>query len=259
MGRAGDPAPESRELLEHQTAALVIAHPGHELLLHHWMERARPIVFALTDGSGGSGVSRSAHSARVVTAAGGRVGPVFGAKPDREWYEAILGGDRGFFCAVARTIGAACVEAGVRCVVTDSVEYFNPMHDLCAALASFVARSVASETGCEVGLFDYPIEQPNPASSGVAVVIELDRDALERKRAAATSIPPLASEVARHLDRAPRECLRRVAPDREWPRHAAEEPHYERVGRERIARSAYDRLITYEKHVRPLALGLSRA
>jgi len=223
------------------------------------MERTRPIVFALTDGSGGSGVSRSAHSARVISAAGGRVGPVFGSKPDREWYEAILEGDCGLFRTVASTIGAACVEAGVDYVVTDSVEYFNPMHDLCAALAGLVARVVVSATRPEVGLFDYPIEQQSSAVSPEAVVIELDRDALERKRAAATSIAPLAGEVARHLGRAARECLRRVAPDREWPEHALNEPHYERVGRERVTRGDYGRLITYEEHVRPLALSLSRA
>ena len=164
MRSVGDPALKPGQLREGRAAALVVAHPGHELLLHHWMERTRPIVFALTDGSGGSGVSRSAHSARVVTAAGGRVGPVFGAKTDREWYEAILEGDRELFRDVAHRIGAACVEDGATYVVTDPVEYFNPMHDLCAALASFVARSVASATGREVGLFDYPIERPNADS-----------------------------------------------------------------------------------------------
>lgn len=32
-------------------AALVVAHPGHELLVHHWMETAKPLVLVLTDGS----------------------------------------------------------------------------------------------------------------------------------------------------------------------------------------------------------------
>ena len=41
-----------------QSAALVIAHPGHELRIHHWLERARPVTFVLTDGSGHTDHSR---------------------------------------------------------------------------------------------------------------------------------------------------------------------------------------------------------
>jgi hypothetical protein len=33
-------------------AALVIAHPGHELRALHWLRLSRPCVFVLTDGSG---------------------------------------------------------------------------------------------------------------------------------------------------------------------------------------------------------------
>lgn len=31
-------------------AALVVAHPGHELRVYGWLEQARPRVFVLTDG-----------------------------------------------------------------------------------------------------------------------------------------------------------------------------------------------------------------
>jgi hypothetical protein len=31
-------------------AALVVAHPGHELRVFHWLRLARPCVFVLTDG-----------------------------------------------------------------------------------------------------------------------------------------------------------------------------------------------------------------
>ena len=34
---------------------LFVAHPGHELCVHGWLEIARPKVFVLTDGSGRSG------------------------------------------------------------------------------------------------------------------------------------------------------------------------------------------------------------
>jgi hypothetical protein len=44
----------------------MIAHPGHELRVHHWIERTRPLVFVLTDGSGHTGVSRLASTTAVL-------------------------------------------------------------------------------------------------------------------------------------------------------------------------------------------------
>ena len=40
---------------QQRKAALIVAHPGHELRVHHWMELARPLVLVLTDGSGRQG------------------------------------------------------------------------------------------------------------------------------------------------------------------------------------------------------------
>ena len=222
------------------------------------MELSHPLVFTLTDGSGSRGESRTADSARIVSAVGGTLGSVFGEASDRDWYAAIIRGDRRLFRRIAQKISAECVEHGVDYVVTDSVEYFNPMHDLCAALAGAVARWVATVTGREVGLFDYAIERTDPDPSRATVVIHLDRNALKRKRAAAASIPPLAGEVARHGEREAhaRECLRTVPASRAWPPRAPDEPFYERLGRRRIAEGCYGALITYEEHVRPLALDL---
>ncbi|HUE39393.1 MAG TPA: hypothetical protein VMR29_07805 [Candidatus Binatia bacterium] len=45
-------------------AARVVAHPGHELRVHHWMERVRPVVCVLTNGSGASGCSRIRYVTR---------------------------------------------------------------------------------------------------------------------------------------------------------------------------------------------------
>src|SRR6266699_30347 len=47
-------------------AALVIAHPGHELRVHAWVELAQPLAFVLTDGSGHTGQSRLASTSRLV-------------------------------------------------------------------------------------------------------------------------------------------------------------------------------------------------
>jgi hypothetical protein len=62
-------------------AALVIAHPGHELRVHGWLEWARPTVFVLTDGSGQGSHGRLASSARLIERSGGRTGSVCAGSP----------------------------------------------------------------------------------------------------------------------------------------------------------------------------------
>ena len=42
--------------------ALVVAHPGHELLAYGWLSRYRPSVFVVTDGSGRDGQARTAYA-----------------------------------------------------------------------------------------------------------------------------------------------------------------------------------------------------
>src|SRR4051812_39680541 len=78
-------------------AALMIAHPGHELAVHGWLERARPQVFVLTDGSGRSGVPRLESTAKVLESARATRGSVFGRMPEQAVYRALLGGDTGMF------------------------------------------------------------------------------------------------------------------------------------------------------------------
>jgi len=215
-------------------SALLVAHPGHELLLHHWLEREHPLVFVLADGSGGNGQDRCAASARVIREAGASIGPVFGFASDKRWYAAILGGERDLFDRARRLIAAACRDAQVRRLVTDSVELYNPMHDLCNALAVGVVREIR-HAGGEIELLDYALEHPELKTGPARLELSLPPDALQRVRL-----------YARDAD-----CG--------WPAEPADEPFYERFGRRRIEEGLYRELITYRAHVRPLAMALSGA
>jgi hypothetical protein len=73
-----------------ERAALIVAHPGHEVVLHGWLERARPSVFALTDGSGQLGRSRLDSTSAVLARAGAATGSIYGRFSDSEIYEAVL-------------------------------------------------------------------------------------------------------------------------------------------------------------------------
>ena len=236
-------------------AALIVAHPGHELLLHHWLERAQPIVCALTDGSGSHAQDRSGRSMKIIQRAGARVGPVFAAASDREWYRAILAGDRRLFDAAAARIADMCRAERVTQIVADALEFFNPMHDLCSCLAQNVAMQLQRSGAAE--LLTYPIERPDMLGGDPDHAFALDDAALRRKLDAAAEYHELTSEVERKrisaMEHLASERLFSVDIHRVWPPVSPEEPFYEKFGREMVARGAYAELITYANHVRPLA------
>src|SRR3954454_11266423 len=108
---------------------LVVAHPGHELRVYGWLERERPEVFVLTDGSGSSGQSRVSSTVETLRRAGARPGSVFGRFSDRELYEVVLEGRTAVFTELARELAGAFVERGVEVVAADALEGYNPSHD----------------------------------------------------------------------------------------------------------------------------------
>jgi hypothetical protein len=71
-------------------AALVVAHPGHELRVYGWTARERPLVCVLTDGSGYAAGSRLGGTTALLTALGAAPGPIYGRFTDRELYDLLL-------------------------------------------------------------------------------------------------------------------------------------------------------------------------
>jgi len=74
-------------------SALLMAHPGHELRVYDWSRMAHPMVYVLTDGSGGGGRSRLNRSARLLSRVGAQRGTIFGKFSDREVYQAMMDGE----------------------------------------------------------------------------------------------------------------------------------------------------------------------
>ena len=236
---------------------LILAHPGHELRLFHWMERMRPLVFILTDGSGGLAPPRTTYSLDAIRAAGGRVGrSVMGRMPDRAWYAALRGGDMTPFLAALTDIAE---EARDSCgpsplVVADPVEGYNPMHDLCSALADGVAARLGPDTR------RLTFDLTETAGSEDIDGDELDDAALSRKRRAILDYAPLAEEARRLLAADPKSLGReRLLPCCfDWPAQLAEPPAYEAFGQARVRDGLYDAAITYGDHVLPVARALRR-
>lgn len=237
-------------------SALIVAHPGHETLLHHWIERTRPCVFVLTDGSGGDAAPRLDHSRRLIASAGGSCGEVFGEAPDQTWYRAVLNGQAGLFQDVIARIAAECLDCGVTTLVSDPVEHFNPIHDLTNVVAHAVAHSTKTRWGEAVSMLTYPIERPEAFDSNPGAALRLGKSAAARKEAAILAYSPLAGEYPRYRELVTRdhEMLAPDDPGFGWPQTLPEEPYYERFGRQRLREGRYSTLITYAAHVRPLAL-----
>lgn len=230
---------------------LIHAHPGHELRLFHWMERYKPLVLLMTDGAGGAARARTQLSAECVEQAGARAGDAFGVMSDRAWYEAILRGDTEPFEAAIDTIVESAGPG--RLIVTDAVDGYNPMHDLCEAVGAAAAARLRRQGRSVTHLVARAIAGGEGA---IAAELLLDSAALQRKRMAVERYLPLADEARRLLDEEPGalavERLRH--PSFIWPDNWS--PEWEAIGKSRVALSRYARPIEYAKHVRPIARAL---
>jgi hypothetical protein len=238
----------------------VIAHPGHELRVHGWLEHVRPRVVVLTDGSGRGRASRVRATVRVLDAAGAMPDDMFGRFSDRAIYEAMLDGDVALFRALADDLGACLADADY--VVGDAAEGYNPTHDVCRLLVDAAVARVHRRHGRSLASFAFPLVGPpggmTPPRPG-DVDTMLDDAAFARKLDAARSYVELDGEVRDALagigaDAFRREVLRRVdggacvAPG---------VPFYERHGERRVAEGAYVRVLRRDEHVRPIAEALA--
>jgi hypothetical protein len=243
-------------------AALVVAHPGHELRVYGWLERERPEVFVLTDGSGSGGQSRVPSTAEVLRRAGARPGSVFGRFSDRALYEVILEGRIEVLAGLAGELAGALIERGVETVAADAIEGFNPAHDLCRLLADAAVLQARRRTGRAIASYEFLLEgRPDADPPDGARRLQLEDGALERKLAAARSYPEMAYEVERACERHGAgafriECLRPADPEADVEALVAEPPYYEAYGERQVAAGRYPRVLRFREHFLPLARAL---
>jgi hypothetical protein len=244
-----------------RSAALVVAHPGHELRVHGWLERQRPVVWVLTDGSGHADRGRLASTERLLRQAGARVGAFFGRLSDRSAYSLIMSGDVTALAGLVEELAETLAVEKVDYVAGDAWEGFNPVHDLCRLVID-AAVLVARRGGRPVDDFEFPLEAgPDWQGGGEAISWELDDDALARKLSAARGYPELADEVERALrahgaEAFRRERLHRVVPLETLVERCNGKPAYERFGEERVAAGHYSSVLRHERHFAPLMAAL---
>jgi hypothetical protein len=250
--------------LPHGRPALVIAHPGHELCVYHWLRLTRPCVFILTDGSGRSDESRLHSTTRILEQNRAGQGCIFGRHTDREIYLALMDHELDLFLNLVQELAAALVRERIDYVVGDAIEGYNPSHDLCCAIINAAVEIASRERGSAMLNFDVLLtsepEDQTPAESADALWLHLNEDDLSQKVEVALGYSELAAEVRFKLKKYgmrafKTECLRRA---RRSPGgyEFVETPYYELYGEGQVAAGHYKNVLRYRQHVLPVALAL---
>jgi hypothetical protein len=230
---------------------LIFAHPGHELRAYHLLERVRPTVMVLTDGSGSTAASRLHESRELIESAGARTSAIFGPVTDREAYAALMAADATPFLTYVDAMADALRSSGARSVLVDAAEGYNPVHDVCHWMGR-AAVLRARELGATIDLFEVDlVSHPDPPGAGLRIL--LDDEAFARKMDATSRYAALKGESEAAFERYGRDAFRvetlRPLDDGEPP-PASWVPYYEQVGEERVKQGRYSTVLRYGAHVK---------
>ena len=245
-------------------AALIIAHPGHELRVHHWVERARPATLVLTDGSGRTAQSRLASTTKILAGAGAKPGPIYGRFTDAAIYNAMLAGERDVFLELLEEIANWLVAERIDYIVGDALEGYNTSHEVCRYLVGAACELAQHRSGRAIFNFDFlltgrPNECPDDLQAA-AICLYLDAAAVARKLTAAENYPELKAEVEFALKEFgpaafATEWLRPVD-NRAGLQPAAALPYYETYGEKQKAAGHYQHVIRQRDHLLPMVQAL---
>jgi hypothetical protein len=239
-------------------AHLLVAHPGHTLLLHGWISRNRPVVHVVTDGAAHSADTRLGITAALLRDAGARAGTIFGRLTDAEAYTMILERNVELLDSLVRDLAEELGSDRPSILVTDAAEGYNPVHDLCR----LIGGAAVAMAGVPTKQYEYAVVNHPDSADAAKLVVELD-DAeyaakLVRARAQTGTLADIEELLAQHgADAYRRETLIPVADwtaiDRDAP------PLYERHGEERVAAGNYRIVIRQREHMLPLRDALRAA
>ena len=270
------------------SSILVIAHPGHELRVHNWLETARPEVWVLTDGSGRTQNSRVDSTTRVLAGVGARPGSVYGQMRDVDLYEAVLSLRHDPFIQLVTQLANALIERHIDFIAGDAEEGYNPAHDVCRLVINSAVELVENKTGRQIVNYDFTLMgSPTSGPAGVldnSLWFTLDDEAFSRKLAAARNYPELEAEVEAALNGTVNEvfredevlservrsmfgvtdantfrveCLRPVKVNSTSAKSlTGDTPFYEAYGEKQVRAGHYGQVLRYRDHMLPLAAAL---
>lgn len=245
--------------LKNKKWILFVAHPGHELHVHHWLELTQPTTFILTDGSGRQKNISFDITDKILKNAGAKKGKIYSHLTDADIYRIMLEGDIHAVKKIVILLSNYLVDEKINGVCGNAVEHYNPTHDLSRYLLN-AAILLAEKKSQKIMNYDFTLTG-NPAVcpkklTKQSIKIELDDAALKRKLMAARDYPGLSDAVDAAMAKFSAtsfalEYLRPVATE-PLLHTPAKLPFYEKYGEEQVKQGYYQHVIRFQNHLRPL-------
>ncbi len=167
-------------------SALVISHPGHELLIHHWLETSQPTIFVLSAGADDN--SALAESVETIYNTHSKIGKCFGVFSDQEIENQLMNHNEAWVLELVETLSDEWMQSEIDLVVGDAAEGVDPIHDFCRLVIDGAVRRLAYRYNHHVANYDFAItHHPNscsPLQSVQLLQMALNADDWQRKRAA---------------------------------------------------------------------------
>lgn len=235
-------------------AALIIAHPGHELRVLKFIELFKPLVFVLTDGSGTTGKSRLQSSHNIFRHFKCEISEtIFGDYPDKQFYEHILKKRISFFNAIKNGIKSELAEKEITMVFGGACEGFNPVHDICRYLINACVRDLQFTT--KIANYEFLLAGSDPYNVcfGTMLTANLSEQDIFMRDNLIKGYPEIQQEVelakARMKDAGDfnREVLREITTDNRVARNwITDPPFYESYGKKKLEEGKYKEVITFD-------------
>jgi hypothetical protein len=239
-------------------ASLLIAHPGHELLLHGWISRNKPSVHVLTDAAAHSSGTRLGTTAELLRSVGAHPGAIFGRLGDAEAYEMILERNHALLVSLTEELADSLKRERPAIVVSDSAEGYNPVHDLCR----LIAGAAIELAGVSTRHYEYAVVNDPRSLDSAAIVVELNDAEYAAKMASAVAQAATLPDVEVLLAQYGPDAFRReiLSPVRDWAViDSGAPPLYERHGEEGVSAGQYTTVIRQREHMLPLRDALRAA
>lgn len=238
---------------------LLIAHPGHELLVFGWLRQARPHIVVLTDKESAATRSSMDLTAQVAAEAGARLVP---SEPfsESDLFEMLLRKDARPLSAFVDVLVDLMRKEDIDHIVTDAPEGYHAVHDLTSVLARAAIERHAARSGqAQVGQSEYHVVgDPRPAATREEIVcLRVDDATYNRKMEwlksyAAELGPTVNAEVLCLLDIYGEDAYRHEVLGRsgvEPPRLFDGIRHYEKVGERLKSEQVIDQVLRHAEHM----------
>jgi hypothetical protein len=242
--------------------AFVFAHPGHEFRLLNTLSISPGLIHIFTHGSrAATSTARISASRLLAHELGVTQGSIFGIAKDRDFYQAILDEDIGFFDSMTTQLAASFIKHTISRVILDSWQNYNPIHDLTHLCGRLAVERVRHSTGQTIAALDYPVvfgELAAAPSGPLADSVVLDNDQIAKKLKAISDYPDIADDASALIrmdgeQALAIESLHHLLPIQQL--FPTVPPFYEDYGRQRVASGSYSQVITWP-HVQSIVTGL---